>query len=271
MVPGGFAGTTSAGRFSNEAPPPALFSIATGLCSRPMFHLATKLKPRLEALQLAHAAGFRAAEFWTDAAVLTRAEEIAAYAGELGMRHVIHFPNRGDLPEESLRQAAMLYDRLGSRAMVIHRPMHDRYAERLREINPALRLGVENHRLSIDQFEEWAKRNEFLTLDVEHLWKFTLNDGPPAQLLEAVESFLTRHAEKLVHVHLPGYVPGFEEHRPMYCSREMVTAVLTMLADAGFDGLVVSEVNREYQNACDLRMDVLLGMRWQQLRSEPAD
>eukprot|EP00913_Durusdinium_trenchii_P023335 g21913.t1 len=205
------------------------------------------------------------AEFGVDGQY-SPATEIAGDADEFGMRHVIHFPNRKDLPPESLRNAAWLYDRLGCRAMVIHRPMFQRYSRELLELNGSLKLGVENHRLDPGEFLEWAGQNEWLTLDVEHLWKFTLNDAPLDELLAAVESFLARFADKLVHVHLPGYVPGFDEHRPMYCSREMVTAVFTLLDEAGFTGLVVSEVNAEFQNPCDLRMDVLLEMRWQQLR-----
>lgn len=42
----------------------------------------------------------------------------------------------------------------------------------------------------------------------------------------------------------------------------MIFPVLSLLADAGFEGLVVSEVNPEYQNANELRMDVLLFDTW---------
>ena len=69
-------------------------------------------------------------------------------------------------------------------------------------------------------------------------------------------------ADKLRHVHLPGYLPGFPEHRPMYCARDMVFGVLALLAEFRFEGLIVSEVNAEYQNPNDLRMDVLLFETW---------
>ncbi|MBI2481182.1 MAG: hypothetical protein HYV60_21850, partial [Planctomycetia bacterium] len=82
----------------------------------------------------------------------------------------------------------------------------------------------------------------------------------------AVHDFLSRFRDKLVHVHLPGYAPGGDEHRPMYCCREMVLPVLTLLADYEFDGLIVSEVNPQFQNVHELQMDVLLFERWQQLR-----
>jgi hypothetical protein len=99
---------------------------------------------------------------------------------------------------------------------------------------------------------------------VEHLWKFTLGDGPLRDLLAELRRFLGRFGGKLRHVHLPGYWPGFDTHRPMYCSREMVFPVLSLLAEAGFEGLVVSEASPEYQNGQELRMDVLLFDAWRQ-------
>jgi hypothetical protein len=63
---------------------------------------------------------------------------------------------------------------------------------------------------------------------------------------------------------MPGYWPGLEEHRPMYCARDMVFPVLSLLAEVDFEGLVVSEVSPEYQNAHELRMDVLLFDAWRE-------
>jgi hypothetical protein len=61
----------------------------------------------------------------------------------------------------------------------------------------------------------------------------------------------------------------------MYCSREMVLPVLSLLADHRFNGLIVSEVNARFQNFHELRMDVLLFERWRQIhygdeKSQPA-
>jgi hypothetical protein len=77
-----------------------------------------------------------------------------------------------------------------------------------------------------------------------------------------VGDLLDRFGDKIRHVHLPGYAPGFAEHRPMYCSREMVFSVLSLLADHHFAGLVVSEADPEYQNVKELHMDVLLFNTW---------
>ena len=178
------------------------------------FQLATKLRPDREALEVAGQAGFRAVEFWTNADLLSHPHSIASLAEKFDLNYVIHFPNRAELTSQQLRHAAELYTALGCRAMVMHRPMWDRYGAELLGCDPSLRLGVENHCLSLATFEEWASHHSWLTLDVEHLWKFTLQDGPLSVLLETLENFLSRFAEKLVHVHLPGYLPGSRNTGP---------------------------------------------------------
>jgi len=227
-----------------------------------MLKLATKFIPNLAALEAAHCAGFRNAELWTDAALLAEWRSVAPLAREYPFEFVIHFPNRTDLTAEALRDCARLYRELDCRCLVIHQPMFDKFHETLKSLEPQIEFGVENHSLTVEQFDEWARSNPGLTLDVEHLWMLTLPGAPLSLLLRSVRDFLQKYGSKLRHVHLPGYVPGFDEHRPMYCSREMVFAVLSLLAEAKFEGLIVSETSPEFQNAKELQMDVLLFDAW---------
>ncbi len=227
-----------------------------------MLRLATKFIPERPALEAAYRAGFRFAEIWLGPAVLAEQAQVASLARGYPNGYVLHFANRLDLTPPMLQQTVELHRSLGCRCMVIHQPMHDKYRDELLRLEPTLRLAVENHKLSPAAFTEWAERNSGLTLDVEHVWKFTLGNAPLDRLLDYVQAFLSRYRDKLLHVHLPGYWPGFEEHRPMYCARDMIFPVLSLLADAGFDGLVVSEVNPQFQNEPELRMDVLLHDVW---------
>jgi sugar phosphate isomerase/epimerase len=236
----------------------------------PMLRLATKLLPEQRAFETAYRAGFRFAEIWLGPAVLAERASVVQQARYYPNGYVLHFPNRLDLTPEMLGHVVELHRSLGCRAMVIHQPMHDKFQGELLRLEPTLRLAVENHRLTPDAFTEWAERNSGLTLDVEHVWKFTLHDAPLERLLDWVRAFLARYRDKLLHVHLPGYWPGLAEHRPMYCAREMIFPVLSLLADAGFDGLVVSEVNPQYQNEPELRMDVLLFDAWREQSASPA-
>jgi hypothetical protein len=227
-----------------------------------MLKLATKFRPDAAAFALAEQAGFRHAEIWLDTALLADWEAIVSWSVSYPFEYVLHFPNRLNLDRAALQQTVALYRALGCRCLVIHQPMFDRYGALLRQHEPAVVLAVENHKLTPDAFDRWTDASPALTLNVEHLWKYTLQDAPLPVLLEAVQRFLKRCGPKLRHVHLPGYWIGMAEHRPMYCAREMIFPVLDLLAEAAFQGLIVSEANPEYQNAHELRQDVLLFGAW---------
>ncbi len=225
-----------------------------------MLRLATKFKPDAPAFETAVRAGFHHAELWTDADVLLGWRRVADLARAYPLGYALHFPNRLDQPPEVLRGAVELYRALDARALVLHQPHMDRYGAALLALDPDLRLAVENHR--IDSIDGWAGPNPGLALDVEHLWMFDNDHRPLGEILAFVRDILHRYAPKLQHVHLPGYLPGQAQHRPMYCSRDLCLGVFDLLASVGFTGLVVSEVNEEFQNEHDLRMDVLLFERW---------
>jgi hypothetical protein len=234
-----------------------------------MIGIATKFAPSRPAFETARQAGFRRAELWTDAAVLGQYKAVLQLARAYPFDYAFHFPNRLEQPPEVLDAAVALYRGLNARALVLHQPHHDRHGSALAERCPGIRLAVENHRLNLDEFARWAEGNPGLALDVEHLWMFTLPGAPLPRILAEIQTLLERFAGKLYHVHLPGYLPGQPEHRPMYCSRDLVLGVWDLLERFGFTGLVVSEVDTPFQNIHDLTMDVLLFERWKLLRRPP--
>ncbi len=233
-----------------------------------MFTLATKFVPVRPAFETALRAGFQAAEFWLDGSLLSQTDEIASLAREFPLRYALHFPNHGPLSIEALRSAVNLHRRLQSTAMIIHQPMFDRFGAALLEMDSEIDLAIENHILDLEGFDRWADVNPGLTLDVEHLWKFTLHDSSLAKLLEQVERFLQAHSAKLQHVHLPGYFPGGEEHHPIHHSPEMAAEILLRLADHGFKKLVVSEADLPFQTEPILQQDTLWFNRWQGANSD---
>ena len=230
-----------------------------------MLKIATKFAPKPADFSRAWTTGFRFAEFWLSAELLKDVDQIVKLAREYPFEYVPHFPNKKNTAQ-SVKQSVQLYRELNSRAIVVHQPMFDAWGKEFEVQEPGIRLAVENHQLNENEFWEWAEKNPGLNLDVEHLWKFTLKDAPLDRLLQVLEKFLGRYAEKLYHVHLPGYVPGEEEHRPMYCNREFVHGVWNLLEEVPYRGLVVSEVNSEYQTDQDLRMDMLLFERWKMIQ-----
>ena len=148
---------------------------------------------------------------------------------------------------------------------VIHPPILRRYGEKMTAIHPEIILAEETMRVPVDEFHSWVRAHDHVTLDIEHIWKFTLHDAPMNQLFDLVRSVFEQSADKVRHVHMPGYLPGQGEHRPMYTSREFCLGIFDILADHNFDGLVVSETDVPFQNPFDMKMDMLLFQRWQQL------
>ena len=229
---------------------------------RNMFRLATKFRPETQAFEKACAAGFRGAEFWLNAEVLADWREVLATSRCFPLYYALHFPNELDLDTESLRRAVLLCRELEGAALVIHQPLVRSLRRFTAGLEPELKIAVENHVLDAAGFDHWAERSPGLALDVEHLWKYTLECGPLNDLLESLRAFLRRYGNKLYHLHLPGYRQGGEEHCPMHHSEKMVTEVFRVLAEGGYTGLVVSEADQKYQTDEDLRRDVALFRQW---------
>ncbi len=232
-----------------------------------MLKFATKLSPTEDNFQDAWDAGFRSAEIWLNGDLLKNWKLIAERAEVFPMNYVFHFPNRGPLSSKRLRKAVKLYRRLNCNTFVIHPPMLKEYGKALLEIDPDIRPAVENHRMSLEDFWRWADENTWLTLDVEHLWKYSLEDAPLERLLEVMRDFMAHYGDKLCHSHLPGYEPGAKEHRPSYFSPRMVESVFDLYKDYGFEGLIVSEARPALQTPRDLQADIRLYRNWMEKRS----
>ena len=229
-----------------------------------MFSLATKFAPERSYFEMASQAGFQAVEFWLGPKILSEASslEIVSLARQYPFRYAIHFPNSGPLTDEHLASIVRLYRELNCTATIIHQPMFKRYSSALYELAPEIVLAVENHDINLEDFHEWAEQNSAVTLDVEHLWKFTLHDGPVSQLYEELDRFLERHGKKLQHVHLLGYHPGGEEHRPVHHHPELIREVFSRLAAAGYSKLATSEADLEHQTLESLSKDVVFFREW---------
>ena len=231
-----------------------------------MLRLATKFRPVPSHFDTATAAGFRNAEFFLDRDVLDDPTGVIETAREYDLGYALHFPNKPELEVAHLEAVARLYDELSASAVVIHPHMLRQYGEQMRSVHSDIALAEETMRVAPDEFPEWLEAHDHVTLDVEHIWKFSLNDGPIEELFRLVESIFASHGDRVRHIHMPGYLPGYGEHRPMYTSREFCFGIFDILASNGYEHLVVSEVDLEFQNAAELRMDVLLFERWEQQR-----
>lgn len=228
-----------------------------------MLELATKFKPDAEEpFRVAVAAGYRCAELWTGPDVLSDVAQVAARCRRFPLRYALHFPTRRDLTPRQLEAVVELYRALDCRSLTIHQPEYDRYADELLHRDAGLVLAVENGALSATELAAWAEKNRDLTFDAEHFWMFSHEGVSRGEALADVARLLAVHGAKLRHVHLPGHDGGPEEHRPMHEGWDYVRGVLDRLADIGYSGFVVSEVEQTYQTLEHLAKDRSLFDAW---------
>lgn len=228
-----------------------------------MFQFATKFSPGRKKIRRAWKAGFEAGEIALKKKHLERSEGVIENANLFGLRHVLHFPNREKLKPRHLRAFVRIYEALECPAAVIHQPMLDVYGEKLKELaEGSLVLAVENGREVGAAFRDWATRSEFLTLDLEHLWKNTLADCPFPRFEEFFDRFMAEFGSKVRHIHMPGYLPGSREHCPTYTNPELACSVWERLRRLDYRGFVVSELHPELRTADHLRKDILLFEQW---------
>lgn len=237
-----------------------------------MLKFATKVAPLHQRLATAQDAGFSHSEIFLTSKHLETWKNVAAILEKYDMSYGLHFPNRAPLTRKLLKNSVKLYRRLECESMVIHQPMFRLYAQPLLAIDPGLCLAVENHRLNPRNFQAWAKCHEWLTLDVEHLWKYTLKQAPLPILTTSLKKILQQHGHKIRRVHLPGYEPGAKEHRPISFNPRLGRKVFTALAKNHYQGLVVSETRPAMQTPQFLRQDVKLHKKWEKkyLKKNPS-
>lgn len=233
----------------------------------PKLKFATKAAPLPKRLKHAQEAGFLHAELFLNSKHLDHWKDLANLAEKYNLNYGLHFPNRPPLSSKQLKKAVKLYRRLQCDAMVIHQPMYQLYGQNLLDIDPDLCLAVENHRLNLKNFWQWANSNSWLTLDVEHLWKYTLKQGSLTDLLKILKKFLKQHGNQVRRVHLPGYHPSGKEHQPISFNPRLGKKVFTALAKIDYQGLVVSETRPTLQTVDFLRQDVDLYEHWLKKRT----
>lgn len=232
-----------------------------------MLKFATKAAPQHQRLANAYEAGFRHAEIFLTSQHLDNWKDVAAVAEKYDMSYGLHFPNRAPLTRKQLKKCVKLYRRLGCESMVIHQPMFRLYERNLLDIDPELCLAVENHRLNVKNFQTWAESHQWLTLDVEHLWKHTLKQAPLPVLIAALKKLLKTHGQQIRRVHLPGYEPGAIEHRPISFNPRLGRKVFTALSKINYQGLVVSETHPSMQTSAFLAQDIQLYKTWGKKRA----
>lgn len=236
-----------------------------------MIQLGTKLAADSASFPDAVRAGFGHVELSLDPVTLEAPEAVLQLKQRYGLDFSLHFPNRGRLSDQQIKNCVDLYRSLNASCLVIHEPMFQIYGSALHELAGDLVIGVENHRLTPEELVTWARLNPGLTLDVEHFWMHSHPEHSCKQLLKSLGRFLEDFADRIRQVHLPGHLPEHGTHRPMYCSRDFVFGVLDLLDASTFSATVISETSARFHNELEMRMDVLLFQRWNELLKQAAE
>ena len=227
-----------------------------------MFTHATRTASNADALTTAEEAGISNCELQLTIEDLLNWEDTAKTAKAKGRSILVKFPTSLNVPAEALENCVKLCAVVGCGTLVMHQPMFREYGPQLAELAPTLNLAVENNRQSKARFIEWAETHSSLTFDIEHFWKFTLGDCDQETLLVETAAFLRKYGYKVKAVHMTGYQPGEDVHRPLYMNREATLALLSILAEVEFGGFVVGETAEDLRTHRELAMDVQLVASW---------
>ena len=226
-----------------------------------MFSLSTKFSPASANFEKAIFAGYENAELYMTPTRLMSWKSLSKIARSFDLNYVLHFPTEGKIGSQTCEEIVRLARDLGCQIIVVHEEQLDDVSL-ISSLDPGIRLAVENKYLHFNDLDEWIASHEFVTLDIEHLWKNTLHDCDLNSLCSVVRSLLKKHNCRIQHIHLPGYLPGQAEQKPMYCSREMVFSMFDILYEEQYGGWVVGELDENFQNQHEMKMDLLLFETW---------
>ncbi|MEM7143799.1 MAG: hypothetical protein AAF591_01610 [Verrucomicrobiota bacterium] len=232
-----------------------------------MLTFATKLQPTAANVDAAWNAGFRATEVSLNAAVLKNWRTSVEAMRRHPMQYTLHFPNKGPIGSGKVKKIVKLYRSLNCHAMVIHPGMLKKYGSQLKKKKNPLRLAVENGKIGYDSFCLWAGSHDYLTLDIEHLWKYSLEDCSLADLRHELQAFLWQYGPKIRHVHLPGYKAGQDEHRPTYKNPKLARMVLNLLELDDVPRTIVSETRASLRTPENLAADTKFFNNWSRFRA----
>ena len=227
-----------------------------------MFSLATKFSPEAANFEKACCSGYDHAELFLTPTRLMSWRTLSKIARSYEMNYVLHFPTCSKAPHETSEEVVLLAQDINCRTISVHENCLET-AMGIREIDPQLQLCVENQSVELEKLDSWIAANEFITLNVENLWKQTLQDDDFSELESVIRRLFHRHRERIRSVHLSGYRPGRESKTPLAKSAEFTNRIFDILLAENFDGIVVGEIDVQHQTSELLKADLALFHRWQ--------
>ncbi|NLO91450.1 MAG: sugar phosphate isomerase/epimerase [Elusimicrobia bacterium] len=221
-----------------------------------LFTEAAKCAPETGHLRAISDAGFKAAELYLSKAIMSRASEAARLCRRFPLRYALHAPNDAHCPER-LRELA---EGLGARIVVLHDIFwEDEWRQTIEVFKGSrIKLCVENMTCSHDPLKFMRRYGLGRCLDLEHL---------QLECQGVYEAEFLRIMRQASHIHLTGYTAGSARwHTPVDYSPAASARMLDLLAESGYDGLVVSEAATEYQTPAMFAATAEFFRQWRKSR-----
>lgn len=223
-----------------------------------LFTEAAKCAPETGHLRAITDAGFKAAELYLSKAIMARSGDVARLCKKFPLQYALHAPNDAHCPGK-LRELA---EKTGARVIVLHDIFWEDEWRQTIEIfrGSPVKLCVENMTCSHDPLKFMRRYGLGRCLDLEHL---------QLECRGVYESEFLRIMRQASHIHITGYTPGSARwHTPADYAPDNSARMLDLLAQAGYDGLVVSEAGTEYQTPQMFAATAAFFRQWRKCRSQ---
>lgn len=233
-----------------------------------MYLFATKFSPEAANFEKAVFAGYQNAELYLTPTRLMSWRSLSKIARCYELNYVLHFPTIGKSSLQTCEDIVSLAHDINCKTITVHEDSL-KVAEYVQALDPQIQLAVENHSVTYEQLDAWIQSNDCITLNVDCLWKNTLQNCELSELRSVVRRLFHNYRDRFKNVHLSGNVPGSLSKPPLQFSQEMVFSILDILRAERYEGMVVSEIDVEFQTGENLERDLNVFRQWQSTRGIP--
>lgn len=220
-----------------------------------MFSFATKFSPEAANFEKAVFAGYEYAELYLTPTRLMSWRSLSKIARSYDLSYLLHFPVSTKATPQTCQEIVELCQDVSCNIVVVHEAELE-LAHHVTAIDPTILLAVENQEVRFSDLDDWLKRHEDVSLNLDHLWKETLNNCDFAEFKSVVARLMNNHRGRIRNVHLSGYTPNHPVKCPLSQSPEVACSLLDTILAAGYDGAVVGELDTCFQTGEKLQQDL---------------
>ena len=233
-----------------------------------MFSIATKFSPEAANFEKAVFADYECAELHLTPLRLMSWRSLSKIARSYDLEYALHFPTGDKSTVQTCEEVVELCRDISCDLITVHEENLD-VANTISALDPSIRLAVENQNVSFGDLDEWIQSHDFVTLNIEHLWKHTLLNCERNELVSVVNRLMHNYRDRIRHVHLSGYTADQPTRRPIHLSQDFSQSLLDVFLQEEYDGFVVWEIDTEFQTGELLRKDMDWYQSWRSQKGMP--